>query len=137
MNHNHSTLGGHTMKVLTATLAVGLWLCLAATALPAANAAPSRGPQGLPGPRDSSPPVAQSPDGVPAANVPQSRGPQGLPGPRDSSPPVAQSPDVALPPPDEGLSAFTIMLISLGGALALTGVAYSITRAARHRRTVS
>ena len=124
------------MKIFTATLAVGLWLCLAATAL-AADVSPSRGPQELPGPRPSSPPVAPSPDVVPAADVAQSRGPQGLPGPRDSSRPVAPSPDVALPPSDEGLSAFTIMLISLGGALALTGVAYIVTRAAHHRRAVS
>ena len=124
------------MKIFTATLAVGLWLCLAATAL-AADVSPSRGPQGLPGPGPSSPPVAPSPDVVPAADVAQSRGPQGLPGPRDSSRPVAPSPDVALPPSDEGLSAFTIMLISLGGALALTGVVYIVTRAAHHRRAVS
>ncbi len=123
MNRNLSTLEGRSTKVATATLAVGLWLCLAATALPADSAPPSRGPQGLPGPRDSSPPP--------------SRGPQGLPGPRDSSPPAAQSPDVVLPPPDGGLGALTIMLISLGGALALTGAGYSITRAARHRRVVS
>jgi len=95
---NHTTLqssGGGTVKLFTATLAVGLWLCLASTALPSDNA-------------------------------PQSRGPQGLPGPGPSAPPVAPSRDAALPPSDEGLSAFTILLISLGGALALTGIAYIV-----------
>jgi hypothetical protein len=123
------------MKLFTATLVVGLWLCLAATALPSDNL-PPRGPQGLPGPGPS-PPVAPSPGDSAAAHVPPSRGPQGLPGPGPSAPPVAPSPDVVLAPSDEGLSAFTIMLISLGGTVALTGVAYIATRAAQHRRAVS
>ena len=133
--HNRSARGGRSMKLLTATLVVGLWLCLAATALPSENL-PPRGPQGLPGPGPSSPPVAPSPADAAAADVPSSRGPQGLPGP-GPSPPVAPSPDVGLAPTDEGLSTFTILLIMLGGTLALTGVAYIATRATQHRRAVS
>jgi hypothetical protein len=136
MNHNRSTLGGRSMKLFTATLVVGLWLCLAATALPSDNL-PPRGPQGLPGPGPSSPPVAPSPGDAPAADAPPSVGPQGLPGPGPSSPPVAPSPNVGLAPPDKGLSPFTILLITLGGTLVLTGVAYIATRAAQHRRAVS
>ena len=126
---NHTTLhssGGGTVKLFTATLTVGLWLCLASTALPSDNAPQSRGPQGLPGPGPSAPPVAPSPDVAPPGDLAQSRGPQGLPGPGPSTPPVAPSRDAALPPSDEGLSAFTILLISLGGALALTGIAYIV-----------
>ena len=123
------------MKLFTATLVAGLWLCLAATALPS-EPLPPRGPQGLPGPGPSSPPVAPSPGDAVAAHVPPPRGPQGLPGP-GPSPPVAPSPDVGLAPQDEGLSAFTILLITLGGTLALMGVAYIATRAAQHRRAVS
>ena len=124
------------MKLLTAPLVVGLWLCLAATALPSDNL-PPRGPQGLPGPGPSSPPVAPLPSDAPATDVPPSRGPQGLPGPGPSPPPVAPSPDVELAPPDEGLSPFTILLITLGGTFALAGVAYIASRAAQHRRAVS
>ena len=114
------------MKVYTAALAVGLWLCLAGTALPSDTVPPSLGPQGLPGPGQAS------------DNAPPSLGPQGLPGPGQASPqPVAPSPDVGFPPPDQGLSAFTILLIGLGGAVALTGVAYIAKRTAHHRRTVS
>jgi hypothetical protein len=125
------------VKIFTATLVVGLWLCLSATALPSDNAPQSRGPQGLPGPGTSAPPVAPSPDLAPPADFARSRGPQGLPGPGPSAPPVAPSRDVALPPSDESLSAFTILLISLGGALALTGVAYMVARATQRRRAVS
>ena len=125
------------MKLFTATLVVGLWLCLAAAAVPS-DTLPPRGPQGLPGPGPSPPPVAPSPgDDASAVDVPPSRGPQGLPGPGPSPPPVAPSPDVAPAPPDEGLSPFTILLITLGGTLALTGVAYVATRAALHRRAMS
>ena len=124
------------MKILTATLAVGLWLALAATAL-AADVAQSRGPQGLPGPGPSAPPVAPSLDVAPPAEVAPPRGPQGLPGPGPSAPPAAPSPDVVIAPPDEGVSAFTILLIALGGAMALTGIAYIVTRATQHRRAVS
>jgi hypothetical protein len=113
------------MKLITATLVVGLWLCLAATALSSENLRP-RGPQGLPGPGPS-----------PAADAPPPRGPQGLPGPGPSPPPVAPSPDVGLAPPEEGLSPFTILLITLGATLALTGVAYIATHAAHHRRATS
>jgi hypothetical protein len=123
------------MKLFTATLVVGLCLCLAATALPSDNP-PPRGPQGLPGPGPSTLPVTPSPGDAPATGVPPSRGPQGLPGP-GPSPPVAPSPEVGLAPPDEGLSPFTILLITLGGTFALTGVAYIATRAAQHRRAVS
>ena len=132
---NHTTApppGGHSMKLITATLVVGLWLCLAATAL-SSETVPPRGPQGLPGPG----PVAPSTGDAPAADVLPPRGPQGLPGPGPTSPPVGSSPDVALAPPDEGPSPFTILLIALGGTLALTGVAYIATRAAQHRRAVS
>jgi hypothetical protein len=125
------------MKLLTATLIVGLWLSLAAAALPS-DTLPPRGPQGLPGPGPSPSPGAPSPgDDASAVDVPPSRGPQGLPGPGPSPPPVAPSPDVAPAPPDEGLSRFTILLITLGGTLALTGVAYVATRAALHRRAMS
>jgi hypothetical protein len=125
------------MKLFTATLAVGLWLCLAAAALPS-DTLPPRGPQGLPGPGPSPSPGAPSPgDDASAVDAPPSRGPQGLPGPGPSPPPVAPSPDVAPAPPDEGLSPFTILLITLGGTLALTGVAYVATRAALHRRAMS
>jgi hypothetical protein len=125
------------MKLFTATLVVGLWLCLAAAALPS-DTLPPRGPQGLPGPGPWPSPVAPSPgDDASAVDVPPSRGPQGLPGPGPSPPPVAPSPDVAPAPPDEGLSPFTILLITLGGTLALTGVAYVATRAALHRRAMS
>ena len=128
MNHTTAPLpGGRNMKFFTATLVVGLWLCLAATALP--SDIPPRGPQGLPGPGPSSPPIAPS--------LPPPRGPQGLPGPGPSPQPVAPSPDVGLAAPDEGLSPFTILLIGLGGTLTLTGVAYLATRAAQHRRAVS
>ena len=113
---------GRSMKLFTATLVVGLWLCLAATALPS-ESLPPRGPQGLPGPGPS--------------EVLPPRGPQGLPGPGPSPLPVAPSPDVALAPPDEGTSPFTILLIGLGGTLALTGVAYIAMRAAQHRRAVT
>ena len=125
------------MKVFTATLAVVLSLCLVATALPSANVPQSRGPQGLPGPGQSSPPVAQSADVGPSTDVPRSRGPQGLPGPGPSSPRVSASRDVVLPPADGRLSAFVIVLISVGATLALTGVAYSATRAVQHQRAVS
>jgi|1186.fasta_scaffold217390_2 hypothetical protein len=135
MDHTTAPPPGRSMKLLTATLVVGLWLCLAATALPSDNL-PPRGPQGLPGPGPSSPPVAPLPGDAPAADVPPSRGPQGLPGP-GPSPPVAPSPELGLAPPDEGLSPFTILLITLGGTLALTGVAYIATRAAQHRRAVN
>ena len=74
---------------------------------------------------------------LPSDNVPPPRGPQGLPGPGPTAPPRAESPDVVLPPPDEGLSAFTILLLALGGTMALTGVAYIVTRATQHRRAVS
>jgi hypothetical protein len=111
------------MKLLTATLIVGLWLCLAAAALPS-DTLPPRGPQGLPGPGPSPAPGAPPPGDAPAAYVSPSRGPQGLP-------------DVAPAPPDEGLSPLTILLITLGGTLALTGVAYVATRAALHRRAMS
>jgi hypothetical protein len=124
------------MKLLTATLVVGLWLCLAAAALPSDNL-PPRGPQGLPGPGPSPAPVAPSPGDAPAAYVPPPRGPQGLPGPGPSPPPVAPSPDVAPAPPDEGFSPFTILLIALGGTSALTGVAFIAMRAAHHRRAMN
>ena len=136
MNHTTAALGGRSMKLFTATLVAGLWLCLAATALPS-ETVPPRGPQGLPGPGPSSPPVAPAPGDAPAVDLSPSRGPQGLPGPGPSPRPVAPSPDVGLAPPDEGLSPFTILLITLGGALALAGVAYIATRAAQHRRAVS
>src|SRR4051795_8221598 len=127
MDHTTAPPPGRSMKLLTATLVVGLWLCLAATALPSDNL-PPRGPQGLPGPGPSSPPVAPSPGDAPAADVPPSRGPQGLPGPGPSPPPpVSPSPDVRLAPPDEGLSPFTVLLLTLGGTLALAAVAYIAT----------
>ena len=94
------------MKLYTAALAAGLWLCLAATALPSDKAPPSLGPQGLPGPGQT-------------------------------SPPVAPSPDVVFPPPDQALSALTIVLIALGVAVALAGVVYIAKRTAHHRRAVS
>ena len=136
MRHTLSLHGGRTMKVYTAALAAALWLCLAATALPSDNITPSRGPQGLPGPGQASPPVASSPELAPSDNAPPSRGPQGLPGPGPSPQPVAASPDVASPPPDQGPSAFTLLLIALGGALALTGVVFIAKRTAYHRHAV-
>jgi hypothetical protein len=87
----------------------------------------SRGPQGLPGPGQSTPPAAQ---------VPHSRGPQGLPGPGPSMPPAARAPDAAIGSSDGGPGAAVIVLITLVGTLALTGVAYSATRFA-HRRGVT
>jgi hypothetical protein len=128
MSPNHFTLEGRGMKVLTVIVAVGLSLCFAATALASDKVPPPRGPQGLPGPGPTSPP---------SDSVPSPRGPQGLPGPGPTSPPPAESPDVVLAPPDEGLSAFTILLIALGGTLALAGVAYIVTRTKQHRRAVS
>jgi hypothetical protein len=133
MSPNHSTLEGRGIKVFTVTVAVGLSLCFAATALASDKVPPPRGPQGLPGPGPSVAPT----DVAPSDSVPPPRGPQGLPGPGPTSPPPAESPDVVLPPPDEGLSAFTILLIALGGTVALTGVAYIVTRTTQHRRAVS
>jgi hypothetical protein len=123
------------MKLATATLVVGLWLCLAAAA-PPSDDLPPRGPQGLPGPGPSPAPVAPSPSAAPAADIPP-RGPQGLPGPGPSPAPVAPSLDDAPAPPDEGFSPFTILLITLGGTSALTGVAFIAMRAAHHRRAMS
>jgi hypothetical protein len=138
MNQTLSTPGGRPMRILTATLAVGLWLCMAATAHASDNVPSSQGPQGLPGPGPSSPSlVAPSPDVAPSDKAPSSQGPQGLPGPGPSSAPIAPSPSAVLSPSDEGPSALTILLIALGGALSLTGVAYIITRTAQHRRAVS
>jgi hypothetical protein len=128
MSPNHSTLEGRGMKVLTVIVAVGLSLCFAATTLASDKVPPPRGPQGLPGPGPTSPP---------SHSVPPPRGPQGLPGPGPTSPPPAESPDVVLAAPDEGLSAFTILLIALGGTVALAGVAYIVTRTTQHRRAVS
>jgi hypothetical protein len=129
MSHIRSTLERRGMKVFTVTVAVALSLCFAATALPSDNVPPPRGPQGLPGPGPTE--VAPSP------SVPLPRGPQGLPGPGPTAPPRAESPDVVLSPADEGLSAFTILLIALGGTMALTGVGYIVTRATHHRRALS
>jgi len=136
MRHTLSLLGGRTMKVYTAALAAALWLCLAATALPSDIITPSRGPQGLPGPGQASPPVASSPEFAPSDNAPPSRGPQGLPGPGPSPQPVAASPDVVSSPPDQGPSAFTLLLIAFGGALALTGVVFIAKRTVYHRHAV-
>jgi hypothetical protein len=129
MSHNLSTFEGRGMKVFTVTVAVGLSLCFAATALPSDTVPPPRGPQGLPGPGPT--------EVAPSNSAPLPRGPQGLPGPGPTTPPRAESPDVVLPRPDDGLSAFTILLIALGGTMALTGVAYIVTRATHHRRAVS
>ena len=137
MHRTPTTLGGRAMKVSTPALAVGLWLCLAAAALPSDDVPPSRGPQGLPGPGQVSPPGAPSPDSAPSEKAPPSRGPQGLPGPGPSPQPVAPSREVVLPPPDQGLGAITILLIAFGSALALTGLAYIAKRTAHHRRAVS
>ena len=112
------------MKLITALLTVLLSLGLAAAAHPSADVAPPRGPQGLPGPG----PVAPPPEATPP------RGPQGLPGPGPSPQPVDASSGTTPTPSDGGMSAFAIMLVSVGGALALTGVAYVVTRTALHRR---
>jgi hypothetical protein len=105
LNAPAHTLRGRTVSVLTTSLAVAMLLCLAAVA------------------------TASSDDLA-------SRGPQGLPGPGQSTPPAAQAPDAAIGSSDGGPGAAVIVLITLVGTLALTGVAYSATRFA-HRRGVT
>ncbi len=115
--------------VLTIPLAVVMALLLAAAVPAQASTAHSRGPQGLPGPPQSSPP--------PAAQLPQLRGPQGLPGPPQSSPPAAQSPDAARASSDGGHSAAIIVLLCLAGTSTLVGVACAATRAGHRHRAVT
>ena len=114
------------MNVLTTTLAIAMSLCLAAATTASSDDVASRGPQGLPGPGQS----------TPGAQVPPSRGPQGLPGPGQSTPPAAHAQDAAPASSDGGHGAAWIALISLVGTLALAGLAYSASRLA-HRRGVA
>jgi hypothetical protein len=134
------------MKYLTALLAVTAALCVSAVAVTAASAevpapaADSPGQQDLRSPDRVSPAVAprqdlRSPDRITAATPRQDlRAPDrttyaGSLAPESVvvSGSTAASTDVA-PTSEGGLSALWIVLISVGGALTLAGLAYATTR---------
>ena len=116
------------MKFLTAPLAFALAVALSGTAL------------AMP---DISPPPPETTASVQQVNLsapdqqttsiakPLLKGPDQRTGPTadlQPQPVAAQAPSVPAVPSDGGLSTFLIVLISVGGALALCGIAYTRNR---------